>query len=228
MLRKIIIVCGFMIAAAETALAGGVTHLMRWPDISSDRVVFTYEDDLWLAPLEGGEARRITNAPGLERYAKFSPDGTMLAFTASYDGGRDVYVMDARGGVPRRLTWHPASDRVLGWSPDGKTVLFRSNRDMPYGAEELYVVSVNGGLPRRLPVDQAGLASFSPDGKSIAYNRITREDRTWKRHKGGTAQDLWVGSLAEKNYRRITHWEGTDNGPPPRHHESLPDRPGKR
>jgi tricorn protease len=68
----------------------------------------------------------MTSHAGAERYAKFSPDGSLIAFTGSYDGGTDVYVMDARGGVPRRLTYHPASDRVLGWHPDGTSILFRS------------------------------------------------------------------------------------------------------
>ncbi len=119
---------------AAGILAGAQTppsHLMRFADVHGDAVVFTYEGDLWRVPSAGGNAVRITSDPGEERFAKFSPDGTKLAFTAGYDGGTDVYVMDARGGVPKRLTFHPAGDYVLGWYPDGKHVLFRSNREYP-------------------------------------------------------------------------------------------------
>ena len=186
---------------------------MRWADIHGDTVVFTYEDDLWLVSANGGDARRITNHPGSERYAKFSPDGSKIAFTANYDGGTDVYVMDARGGVPVRLTYHPATDKVLGWSPDGTQVLFRSRRVFPINGEEVYLVSVNGGMPERLPVDRAGLASLSPDGSSLAYNRISREDRTWKRYQGGMAQDVWVANFATGEFQKITSWPGTDNYP---------------
>ncbi len=188
-------------------------HLMRWADVHGDTVVFTYEDDLWLVSASGGDARRITNHPGSERYAKFSPDGSLIAFTAGYDGGTDVYVMDARGGVPSRLTYHPATDRVLGWHPDGERILFRSRRAFPIAGEEVYLVSVDGGMPARLPVDRAGLASLSPDGESLAYNRISREDRTWKRYRGGMAQDLWIGNLAAADFTRATTWTGTDNYP---------------
>ncbi len=188
-------------------------HLMRWADVHGDAVVFTYEGDLWLVSASGGDARRITSHAGRERYAKFSPDGSLIAFTAGYDGGTDVYVMDARGGVPTRLTFHPASDRVLGWHPDGGRVLFRSRRAFPIGGEEVYLVSVDGGMPERLPVDRAGLASLSPDGESLAYNRISREDRTWKRYQGGMAQDLWIGELAAADFTRATTWTGTDNYP---------------
>jgi tricorn protease len=199
-------------APAVTAFAEEA-HLMRWADIHEDQVVFTYEDDLWLVASGGGTARRITSHPGAERYAKFSPDGSLIAFTGSYDGGSDVYVIDARGGVPRRLSFHPSSDRVLGWDPSGEAVLFRSRREYPTRAERLYLISVEGGMPIKLPVDRAGLAALSPDGSSIAYNRFSREDRTWKRYQGGLAQDLWLGRLAAGDFRRVTDWPGSDNYP---------------
>jgi tricorn protease len=195
------------------AADGGVGHLMRFPDIHEGTVVFTYEDDLWR--LDAGQEipRRLTRHEGTEAEAHFSPDGTRLAFTAQYDGGVDVYVMDAQGGVPVRLTWHPARDRALGWTPDGKEVLFRSDRAYPFRGTELYAVTPDGGMPRRLPVDRAGLASLAADGRRIAYNRISREERTWKRHMGGTAQNIWIGTLGQADFREVTDWEGTDNFP---------------
>jgi len=189
------------------------SHLMRYADVHDSRIVFTYEGDLWLVSAEGGPARRITRDPGTEALAKFSPDGRTLAFTGEYDGNLDVYVMDAEGGVPRRLTFHPSNDRVLGWFPDGKSVLFRSRREFSPRAEQVYRVALEGGMPEKLNVDRAGLACLSPDGKKLAYNRISREERTWKRHQGGTAQDIWMGSLVRGEFERITDWPGTDNYP---------------
>ncbi|UCF66184.1 MAG: PD40 domain-containing protein [Acidobacteriota bacterium] len=215
MRRRVLGVWLLVLVMALTAPAAqdGEAHLMRYADVHDGSIVFTYEDDLWL--LEAGEQipRRLTRHAGSEALAKFSPDGSRIAFTAQYDGGVDVYVMDARGGVPSRLTWHPSSDRVLGWTPDGAKVLFRSNRLYPYRAEELYVVPAGGGVPKQLAVDRAGLASLAPDGQRLAYNRISREERTWKRHQGGTAQDIWIGTLGRADFRPVTRWEGTDNYP---------------
>ncbi len=191
----------------------GQSHLMRFADVHRDRIVFTYENDLWLVSADGGDARRLTNDAGAEVWAKFSPDGTLIAFTGQYDGGTDVYLMDARGGAVTRLTYHPAADRVIGWMPDGKSVLFRARREYPYRVEKVFKIAVDGGMPQKLPIDQAGLAAISPDGTKIAYNRISRESRTWKRHQGGTAQDIWMGSLDRKDYRKITGWIGSDNFP---------------
>jgi tricorn protease len=211
--RALLLLLSVSALSAAAVAATEESHLMRYADVHLDRIVFTFEDDLWLVPTTGGDARRITTHPGAERYARFSPDGSKIAFTAEYDGGRDVYVMDSGGGVPVRMTWHPARDRVLGWSPDGASILFRSRREHPMRAEQVYLVSVRGGMPRRLPVPRAGLASLSPDGARIAYNRISREDRPWKRYRGGMAQDLWIGTLGERDFRRVTEWDGTDNYP---------------
>ena len=174
-----------VVAVLMTAgTARAQSHLMRYADVHEDKIVFTYEGDLWRVSTQGGDAVRITHDPGLERSAKFSPDGTMLAFTAQYDGGTDVYVMDARGGVPTRLTYHPASDRVLGWFPDGAHVLFRSRREYPSRADMIYKVSIEGGLPRKLAVDRAGLTALSPDGKRMVFvgNNEAQEQQLYLRH----------------------------------------------
>ncbi|APF17016.1 peptidase S41 [Caldithrix abyssi DSM 13497] len=189
------------------------SHLMRFADVSHDYIVFTYENDLWLAPITGGKAKRITRSDGREIFAKFSPDGSKIAFTANYDGGNDVYVMNRDGSEPRRLTFHPASDLVIDWYPDGKHILFRSRREWPYRADKLYKISIDGGMPEKVNVDRAGLAALSPDGKKLAYNRISREFRNWKRYEGGMAQDIWVGTMARGDYRPITRFRGTDNFP---------------
>ena len=102
---------------------------------------------------------------------------------------------------------------VLGWTPDGK-ILFRGLRGPIRGfVGEPYVVSPEGGPVERFPLPESGAISFSPDGKKIAYNRIFRDFRTWKRYKGGMAQDVWVYDLGSKAIERITDWPGTDTQP---------------
>src|SRR5580704_9202714 len=62
----------------------GPTRLLRYADISKDKVVFSYAGDLWTAAREGGAARRLTSGAGEKLYAKFSPDSKWIAFTAEY------------------------------------------------------------------------------------------------------------------------------------------------
>src|ERR1051325_8523118 len=99
-LRVLILAALFLLPAAASAQ----TKLLRFPDIQGDKVVFTYASDLWIAPVTGGTATRLTAHPGMEVFAKFSPDGKWIAFTGQYDGDEQVYVIPSTGGVPRQLT----------------------------------------------------------------------------------------------------------------------------
>src|SRR6266850_4639621 len=148
-LSVIVCLCCARMAAAQT-------KLLRFPDVHGDKVVFTYGGDLWTASTSGGMATRLTSHPGLEVFAKFSPDGKWIAFTGQYDGDEQVYVIPSTGGVPKQLTFYPArgpltprwgyDNQVYGWSQDGKSVLFRSLRDSwTLPVARLYSVSVDGG-----------------------------------------------------------------------------------
>jgi len=200
------------------------TKLLRFPDVNGDKVVFTYAGDLWLVSANGGLARRLTAHPGVEMFAKFSPDGRSIAFTGQYDGDEQAYVMPAEGGVPRQLTFYPAQgplpqrwgydNQVYGWTPDGKAIVFRSLRDSWTLAESrLYTVPVGGGLPVRLPMPRSGAGAFSPDGKKIVYNPLFRDFRAWKRYEGGWAQDLYIFDLASNKAEQITNWPRTERDP---------------
>ena len=92
-----------------TTQSQAATRLLRFPDISGNRVVFCYGGDLWKASTDGGLATRLTAHPGQELFPKFSPDGEWIAFTGQYDGDEQVYVMPTAGGVPKQLTYYPAS-----------------------------------------------------------------------------------------------------------------------
>ncbi|HVP06775.1 MAG TPA: PDZ domain-containing protein, partial [Candidatus Acidoferrum sp.] len=64
-----------------------------------------------------------------------------------------------------------------------------------------------------LPMSVAGFTSFSPDGNKVAYCPIYRDFRTWKRYKGGMAQDVWIFDLKTLQNKKVTDWVGTDNQP---------------
>src|SRR5687768_199792 len=82
------------------------TKLLAQPAIGKSHIAFVYAGDLWTADLNGKNVRRMTSDDGVQSSPAFSPDGTLIAFTAQYDGNLDVYVMPSVGGVPTRLTWH--------------------------------------------------------------------------------------------------------------------------
>ncbi len=199
-------------------------RLLRFPDVSKTKIVFSYGGDLWLVSREGGNAERITTAPGQELFAKFSPDEKWIAFNGEYDGNHNVYIMPAEGGEPKQLTFHPGGDHmnermgvhneVITWTPDSKRIVFLTRRDTYNGwFGRLYSVGIDGGLPEALPLDKGGLTSYSPDGDSIAYNRIFRNFRTWKRYTGGMAQSIWIYNLKSNHIEEMPHTDWTDTFP---------------
>ena len=201
-------------------------RLMRFPDVRGDKIAFVYGGDIWLGTTSGGAARRVTTHPGRELFPKFSPDGKWIAFTGQYDGNFNVYVMPAEGGQPRQLTFyqgaaHPLNDRmgihnmVINWTPDSKRIVFLTRRDASNGwTKRPWTVAIEGGLPEPLPMDQGGLTSFNADGTRIAYNRIFRNFRTWKRYTGGLAQDIYIYDLKNNLFEeKIPHTDYTDTFP---------------
>ncbi len=191
------------------------TKLLRYPDISATQIVFVYAGDLWIVGREGGQARRLTSAPGIESFPRFSPDGKWVAFSASYDGNTDVYVISSQGGQPRRLSFHPSADSVLDWSPDGKKILFRSARvSAPQRFNRYFEVEIDGkGMPELLPIPHGGPASYSPDGKSLAYSPRSREMRTWKRYRGGRTDYVAIFHLDDGSYEELPRAAANDFWP---------------
>ncbi|MFZ1946144.1 MAG: S41 family peptidase [bacterium] len=212
-----VLVCLVALATLATLAASSPSTAaegyLRFPTISGNTVVFSCEGDLWSVPADGGVARRLTEGEGNEILPRFSPDGSSVAFTAEYDGNNDVYLIPAAGGEARRLTYHPYSDGVIGWTPDGRNVIFRSMRQSSQAVYKAFTVPKEGGFPTALPLDKVGTISFAPDGKRVAFTRTATEFRTWKRYRGGYAQDVWVGDLAKMDFRKLTDFEGTDGFP---------------
>jgi len=191
-------------------------RLLRFPAIHGEQLVFSYSGDLYTVGTEGGIARRLTSDVGYEIFPKFSPDGKTIAFTGQYDGNSEVYLMPAEGGEPLRISWTPTlgrddvSDRmgpnniVMGWKgSDG--VIFRS-RGLEFNAWKgrLLVAPTDGGMTTQLPLSRGAWCSVSPDGKKLAYNRVFREFRTWKRYRGGQADDIWVYDFESGQSENIT------------------------
>ena len=178
----------FALPAALDAEPQGFLGYYRFPAVYRDTVVFTAEGDLWRTTLAGGIAQRLTSHLGEESRSAISPDGQWLAFSATYDGPTEVYVMPLAGGLPRRLTWDGLRDLVVGWTPQGE-VLFTTRRGSGLPAGQLAAVHPVSGARRDLPLAQASDGDW--DGATLVFTRQEPNISNTRRYRGGTLQQLW-------------------------------------
>jgi tricorn protease len=219
---------GLFLIAMIALTWGAAAALPRYPNLRNGMIVFVADGNLWQVPRSGGVAQRLTSDPGQDVMPRYSPDGKWIAFTASYQGNVDVYVIPAASGAARRLTFQSdiegidqgnggrmgPNNMVVTWTPDSKSIVFLSRREAWNNwMAKLFAVPVEGGLPVALPLDSGGLLSYAPDGHSIAYNRIFRNFRTWKRYQGGLAQQVFTYDFDTRQLVQITDWKGTNTAP---------------
>jgi tricorn protease len=214
-MRKYLFLVTFVFAlSVSVVFPSPEGRFMRDPDINKNKIVFTYEGDLWIVDSNGGTAVRLTTFPGDENSSKFSPDGSVIAFTGVYDGGNNVYTIPVSGGEPKRITFIPGSAQSIGWTPDGKRIIFRSGyENFIMRDPNLYFVDKDGSAPERFPLERGVRCSFSSDGSKFLYVRKGPEEYNWKRYKGGWYTDIWMCDLKENKFTPMTDYVGKNAYP---------------
>ena len=189
-----------LLLATGTTLPAQGTRLLRQPTVSATDIAFTYGADVWIVGKGGGVARRITSTPAVESDPKLSPDGKWIAFTSNRSGTPAVYVVSAAGGEPTRLTWYPAAALARGWSPDGARVLYATTYGTaPSSHHRLWSVPRTGGVSTPITVGWGFDGSWSPDGKRVAVDRMTRWDPEWRSYRGGQNIPLRILDLQSRS-----------------------------
>jgi tricorn protease len=204
-------------ALSPAAGAAGPVGYYRQPAIHGDTIVFGAEGDLWRVAVGGGEAARLTSAPGPEEFPVISPDGATVAFRASYEGPTEIYTMPLAGGLPVRRTWSDdGAARPVGWRPDGRLLIATSRRST---LPEVQLVMLDIARPDApaalvpLPLAQAADGVFGPDG-TLYFTRLPFQGSHTKRYQGGTAQTLWSWRGGDAEATPLTaDWPGTSKAP---------------
>ncbi|MGQ1783743.1 MULTISPECIES: S41 family peptidase [unclassified Saccharicrinis] len=212
-MKNIVLLC--VALTFSLGVSGQISaKLMRYMDISETQITFVYGGDIWIVDKNGGTAMQITHSPGEESWPKFSPNGQEIAYTARYNGNSDVYVVSVKGGIPNRVTYNSFSDRMIDWHPDGQQILFASGRNSGIGRlNKFFMVDKKGGLPEELSIPYGELASFSPDGKQLAYITKITENYPFKRYRGGLTSDIIIYDFNTRKTERVTTDEANDGKP---------------
>lgn len=173
----------------------------RFPTIRAETIVFTAEGDLWKTGTSGGTAQRLTTHLGAETHAAISQDGQWLAFSATYEGAQEAYVMPIQGGVPKRISFENGVVTVLGWSAQGEVLITSQNQVGPSSQTVISAINPKNLQRQIFPVTDANEAAIDDAGKTLYFTRLglhTRNDNA-KMYRGGALAQLWKFDLQGKN-----------------------------
>ena len=186
----------------------------RQPTLAGDRIAFVCEDDLWIAPLAGGPAARITATPGACSTPRLSPDGSRIAFVATDEGHPEVYVMPAQGGQPERLTHLGASLAMLcEWNADGSEIRFVANPSSWY-LRDTRGFSVNAACAAVHELHLGHMKSYCIGAEGVmAIGRNETDPARWKRYRGGTSGEIWLDARERGRFDRLSLPDGNPVAP---------------
>ena len=176
---------------------------LRFPHVHGESVAFVAEDDVWLAPLDGGRAWRVSadNVPVTQ--PRISPDGTTVAWTSTRDGAPEVHVAPVDGGPAQRLThWGSRGTRVGGWTPDGQVLALSAQGQASPRHTWAHAVPLDGGPATTLPYGPVGGVAHGPHTVLLSAP-MGREAAWWKRYRGGTAGRLWIDRDGAGDFVRL-------------------------
>jgi tricorn protease len=176
---------------------------LRYPHVHGDLLVFASEDDIWLAPADGGRAWRLSADSAHVSHPRFSRDGARIAWTSWRDGSPEVYTADPDGSSAGRLTYWADATRVTGWTRDGEVLAVSATGQHEMYLTWAYAIPLEGEPPRRLPFGPVADLVVEETGTALLTGRLNNEPAFWKRYRGGTRGKLWTATAADPLFTRV-------------------------
>ena len=206
------------------------------------RIAFqSYRDgqaEIYVMNANGNSQTRLTRHSDYDGQPAWSPDGAKIAFVRRVDTKKRIWVMNADGSDPRQLSNQPSSENPV-WSPDGSQIAYDADGDGD-SWQEIWLMDAAGGNQRQVyrPAEgntDAWVRSWSPDGRFIAFTRISFIQQGGNWYWTTAYLDAW-DSANPDNVTRLSNtgtdwnpdWQSPDGQAPTSSVQPLPAQsPGK-
>ncbi|GLB66178.1 S41 family peptidase [Arthrobacter mangrovi] len=180
----------------------------RYPHLHAGLVTFIAEDDVWVAPVDGGRAWRVSSLQLPARNPRFSPDGSQIAWSVVQGSAPEAVAASADGGDFRQLTyWGHATTRVKGFTSAGEAIVTSAFQREESRHTWAHAVPLDGAVPRLLNFGPLDTIAFGPsvgDERPVVVGSVlSREPAWWKRYRGGTAGKLWIDRDGSGQFARL-------------------------
>jgi serine/threonine-protein kinase len=191
------------------------------PDGSRVAVSLTTEgQNIWIKPLDGGEASRLTFAGALNYRTSWTPDGRSLMFVSDRTNAPALYQKAADGGGGAALVpvYDPRPVSAGEWSGDSQWLVFRTDNQTPGQGDILALRTAADTVPQLVvatPAEELSPA-LSPDGRWLVYvsDKSGRREvyvqpfpnaanTMWQISTTGGIEPLWSHSGRELFYRDL-------------------------
>jgi tricorn protease len=178
---------------------------LRHPHLHGELVTFVAEDDVWVAPVAGGRAWRVSDDHAPAAAPRFSPDGSQIAWVSAREGAPEVFTAPTAGGPTRRLTWWGATPTfLLGWTADGAVLASSGVGQAAARRCHAHRIPLTGGPSQILPWGLVGGVGLEPGGTGVLVSTPSQSEPAWrKRYRGGTAPVLWLDASGDGRFTRL-------------------------
>ena len=187
---------------------GPSSSYLRYPHLRNDQVTFVAEDDVWIAPLDGGRATRISTMHLPARNPHFTPDGESLVWSVVQRRSPEVVTAQINGGGFKQLSyWGTSTTRMRGFTPEGNVLAITAYRQSDYRHTWARLVPLDGGPTTLLEYGPVDSVIWGPERNGtrpvVVGSALTREPAYWKRYKGGAAGKLWIDRDGSGEFERL-------------------------
>ncbi|MGB2843626.1 MAG: S41 family peptidase [Candidatus Aminicenantaceae bacterium] len=194
---------GMILAFSVKASSASTNGYYRFPTLRGNTLVFAAEGDLWIVDSQGGVARRLTTHAGEETNPVISPDGKVLAFSASYEGPTELYTMPLDGGLPTRLTYEADSSTAIGFTPNGQ-LMYTTRAYSTIPDPQLIQIDLKTEKRSFIPLHQASDGSYDNTMKTLYFARPGFHNNNTARYQGGTARNIWKFTSGKEEAQNLT------------------------